>query len=98
MPIPLIVKEGVMSRFSDNLKLIKEELTVNKGFSREEFFENCINTKLNNVVHCYNELIDDSSEFLLTRNLEQVLKEITKIQKVKDREVLKGYLKNKKSE
>ena len=81
-----------MSNFLNNILKIKEELKVSKAFSRDDLFEECVNKKLENVVKIYNRELDEGSDFLLTKNPESVLKAINKMQKVKDREVLKGYL------
>lgn len=86
-----------MSNFAKNLKEIIQEIQVQKGFSRDKFFEGCINEKLKNIVARYNLDLDLGTNFLLTRPSESVIKAINKIQKVKDREVLRSYMNNKRS-
>ena len=86
-----------MNNFAKNLKEIIQEIQVQKGFSRDKFFEGCINEKLKNIVARYNLDLDLGTNFLLTRSSESVIKAINKIQKVKDREVLRSYMNNKRS-
>lgn len=82
----------MMSNLLNNLESIREELKVNRLFSRDDLFEECITKKLNDVVRRYNKELDEGSEYLLAKDPESVLKSITRMQKIKDREILSGYL------
>ena len=85
-----------MSSLLKNLEEIISEMQVHKGFSRDKFFEDCIKKKLNNIVDLYNLDLDYNTNFLATRDSERVLRTITKQQKLKDRELLKSYMNQKR--
>ena len=82
--------------FETNLSKIINELETAKSFSKESLYEDCIRQKLKNTITTYNKEIDLTTEYLLQRAGEKVLKSLSKIQKQKDKEVLNQYLNNNK--
>lgn len=82
--------------FQNNLSKIINELETSKSFSREYLYEDCIKQKLKNTITTYDKEVDLTTEYLLQRASEKVLKSLSKIQKQKDKEVLNQYLNNNK--
>ena len=83
-----------MEKFKEILESIQKDLAISKSFSREALYEECIQTKLVNIVKAYNRDADLNTNYLLRRASEKVLKSLTKIQKSKDKEILNKYLNN----
>lgn len=92
----------LQNNFSDNLSLIKDELSKYDGLTRVELFNECINNKLKNTLYKYNVETEHMSDFLLQQEGIRVLKAITKIQKFDDKEIIyanmKGNIDDKYSE
>ncbi len=83
--------------FKTILSEIINELEVTKTFSRNSLLDSCINAKLRNTITTFNDELDLTTEYLLRRASEKVLKTITKVQKQKDKQELNKYLEEHKT-
>lgn len=83
--------------FKTILSEIINDLEVTKTFSRTSLLDTCINAKLRNTITTFNDELDLTTEYLLRRASEKVLKTITKVQKQKDKQELNKYLEEHKT-
>lgn len=74
------------------LQTIETELCKYKDLSRVEVFNMCINNRLADTLVKYNEHIDSNSEYLLRQSSVRVLKALTKLKKVDDKEIINQYM------
>lgn len=74
------------------LKDIEVELSTYKDLSKVEIFNVCINKRLADTLAKYNEQIDFTSEYLLRQSSVRVLKALTKIKKVDDKDIINQYM------
>lgn len=74
------------------LKIIESELNKYNYLTRVELFNLCINNRLAATLKKYNQDIDTTSEYLLRQSSVRVLKALTKIKKVDDKDVINQYM------
>jgi hypothetical protein len=75
----------------NDLKIIESELNAYKDLSKVEIFNTFINKRLAATLIKYNEQIDATSEYLLRQSSVRVLKALTKIKKVDDKDIIQQY-------
>lgn len=76
----------------NTLKTIEVELNTYKDLSKVEIFNTYINNRLAATLLKYNEQIDSTSEYLLRQSSVRVLKALTKIKKVDDKDIINQYM------
>lgn len=76
----------------DIIDEIEVELSRYKDLSKVEIFNECINNRLAATLVKYNEKIDSTSEYLLRQSSVRVLKALTKIKKVNDKDIINSYM------
>lgn len=76
----------------NTLRTIEVELSTYKDLSKVEIFNTCINNRLAATLLKYNEQIDSTSEYLLRQSSVRVLKALTKIKKVDDKDIINQYM------
>lgn len=76
----------------NTLQLIEKELNTYRDLTKVEIFNVCINNRLVSTLRKYNEEIDTTSEYLLRQSSVRVLKALTKIKKVNDKDIISEYL------
>lgn len=74
------------------LKQIEVELSTYKDLTKFEIFNACINKRLADALVNYNEQIDYTSEYLLRQSSVRVLKALTKMKKVDDKDIINSYM------
>lgn len=73
-----------------NIKYILKDIHAYDGYTKAKLFQECIRNKLKATIIRYDEEIEDSTDYLLTRSSAKVLKAITKIQKADDKNRLEA--------
>lgn len=74
------------------LNSIEKDLHTYDSLSKVEIFNVCINNRLASTLRKYNEDIDSTSEYLLKQSSVRVLKALTKIKKVSDKDIINDYM------
>lgn len=74
------------------LSSIEKDLHAYDNLSKVEIFNVCINNRLASTLRKYNEDIDSTSEYLLKQSSIRVLKALTKIKKVSDKDIINDYM------
>ena len=78
--------------FEQKLGILQQELSNAEKINRDDILTEAINVRLHKLVLRYHEEVDMTSEYLLKKASAKVLKELTRINKLDDREVIEQYL------
>lgn len=76
----------------NTLSSIEEDLHTYENLTKVEIFNVCINNRLASTLRKYHEDIDSTSEYLLKQSSVRVLKALTKIKKVSDKDIINDYM------